>query len=63
MLWFANLRKSTGVIASTHTARTHRVEFLKENGIEYQAEATLIDKMDELKAKGIWPGGTGTTGA
>jgi hypothetical protein len=63
MLWFANLRKSMGVIASTHTARTHGVEFLKENGIEYKAEATLVDKMDELKAKGIWPGATGTTGS
>ena len=60
MQFFANLRKSLGVIASTNTAHSHGTNFLKENGVEYQAEATLIDKMDELKAKGIWPGsGTG----
>lgn len=56
MQFFANLLKSQGVIAATDTARSHATNFLKENGVEYQAEATLIDKMDELKAKGIWPG-------
>lgn len=59
---FVAYRKPLGILAATDSARTQGTDFLTANGIEYQPEPTIYDKMNEIIKKGLWPP-SGTPGA